>query len=90
MLSALIQTIANLGFDATVVNDAFNQVIATIEAGDTSSIAGLGEIFTNIISIFSGVSAADVSTVISSMIASVVDILSSDSTSSVLSAITGA
>lgn len=90
MLSTLIQTIANLGFDSSVINEAFNQVIATIQNGDTSTLAGLGGIFTNIISIFTGVSAADIATVISSLVSSVIEVLTNDSTASVLSTITGA
>ncbi len=90
MLQALIQTLANLGFDATAINSAFNAVIATIQAGDTKSLEGLSGIATGILSIFTGVSATDISSVIGSLITGVIDVLSSSGASSVLSTITGA
>ncbi len=90
MLNTLIQTIANLGFDSTAITEAFNRVIATINAGDTSSLAGIMDIFTGIVASLTGASAADISAIISSLVTSIVSILSDDATSSVLSTITGA
>lgn len=90
MLSALIQTIANLGFDSQAVTDTFNQIIATIQNGDTTSLEGLTGILSGILSVFTGVGAADISAVISSLVSSVVEVLSSDTTSSLLSTMTGA
>lgn len=90
MLNTLIQTIANLGFDAEAITEAFNRVIETIQMGDTSSLAGIADIFTGILSAFTGVSTADVSAILTSLVSSVVAILSDDATSSVISTITGA
>ncbi len=90
MLSALLQTIANLGFDASAISNAFNAIISTVQAGDTSSLSGIAGIFTGILSVVTGLSAADITTVISSLISSVVEMLSNDSAASVLSTITGA
>ncbi len=90
MLNTLIQTIANLGFDAEAITEAFNRVMETIQMGDTSSLAGIADIFTGILSAFTGVSVADMSAILTSLVSSVVAILSDDATSSVLSTITGA
>lgn len=90
MLSALLQTIANLGFDASAITNAFNSIIATVQGGDTSSLEGLTGIFTGILSVITGLSAADITTVISSLVSSVIELLSNDAASSVLSTITGA
>ena len=90
MLNTLIQTIANLGFDATAITAALTKVIETIQNGDTSSLAGFSDMFTGVLSALTGVGAADISAVITSLVSSVIEILSSDTTSSVLSTITGA
>ena len=90
MLNTLIQTIANLGFDASAITEAFNRVIQTIQNGDTSNMAGIMDIFTGILSGFTGLEAADISAVVSSLVSSIVALLSDDTTNSVLSAITGA
>ena len=90
MLQTLIQTIANLGFDAQAVEATFNEIIATVQAGDMSSLAGIGNVLSGILSIFTGINAGDISVVISSLVSSVVELLSNDATSSVLTTITGA
>lgn len=90
MINTLIQTIANLGFDASAITEAFNKVIETIQAGDTSSLAGIMDVFTGIVAALTGASAADIGAIISSLVSSIVAILSDDATSSVLSTITGA
>lgn len=90
MLNTLIQTIANLGFDAESITTAFNNVIETIRNGDVSSVQGLSDVFTGIIAALTGASAADINAILSSLITSVIAILSDDTTSSVLSTITGA
>lgn len=90
MLSALLQTIANLGFDESAISNSFNAILATIQNGDTGSIDGLSGIFTGIISVITGLNSADISTVISSLVSSVIEMLSSDSAATVLSTITGA
>lgn len=90
MLNTLIQTIANLGFDAEAISAAFNNVLDAIRNGDTSSLDGIAGIFTGIVAALTGASAADVNAVLTSLITSVIAILSDDTTSSVLSTITGA
>lgn len=90
MLNTLIQTIANLGFDASAITEAFNKVIETIQNGDTSSLAGIMDVFTGIVAALTGTSAADIAAIITSLVSSVMEILSNDATSSVLSTITGA
>lgn len=90
MLNTLIQTIANLGFDASAITEAFNKVIETIQNGDTSSLAGIMDVFTGIVAALTGTSAADIAAIITSLVSSVMEILSDDATSSVLSTITGA
>lgn len=90
MLQTLIQTIANLGFDAQAVEATFNEIIATIQTGDMTSFEGIGNVLSGILSIFTGINAGDISVVVSSLVSSVVELLSNDATSSVLSTITGA
>ena len=90
MINTLIQTAANLGFDSEAISAAFNKVLETIRNGDTSSLQGISEMMTGIVSALTGASAADINAVLTSLITSVVAILSDDSTSSVLSTITGA
>lgn len=90
MLNALLQTIANLGLDASAVNAAFNQALAAIRGGDATSLSGLGNMFTGVISAFTGASAADISTVLSTLVMSVIELLGNNTTSAFLSNITGA
>ena len=90
MLDTLIQTIADLGFDSSYISDAFNNVLETIQMGDTSSLSGIMDIFTGIVAALTGISVADISAIISSLVSSVVAILSDDSVNSILSTITGA
>ncbi len=90
MLNTLIQTIANLGFDANAITAAFVKAIEAIQMGDMSSLAGITDMFAGILAAFTGVSSADITAIISSLVSSVIAILSDDATSSVLSTITGA
>lgn len=76
MLAALIQTIANLGFDSTAISAAFNTAIEALKAGDPTTLEGLTGMFAGVFSALSGFSAADISTVISSIISGVADIIS--------------
>ncbi len=41
MLQALLQTLANLGFDAQAVSQAFNNVMSSIKSGNATSVNGL-------------------------------------------------
>ncbi|MBR5410176.1 MAG: hypothetical protein IK104_05845 [Clostridia bacterium] len=90
MLSALLQTIANLGFDAQAVNAAFQSAMDSIENGDTSSLQGLVGIFKGVIAAVTGADAADIGLVLNSLATSVIDLLSNPNSSAVLSTITGA
>ena len=90
MLSALLQTIANLGFDAQAVSNAFNSIVDAVKTGDTSSLQGLVGIFKGIVAAVTGASTADVSLALSSLITSVIEMLSNPNSSTVLSTITGA
>ncbi len=90
MLKTLLQTIANLGFDSNAISSAFNNAVAVIENGDTGSVGGIMDVLTGVLSAFTGASTGDISAVINSLVSSVVALLSDDSTSSVLSTITGA
>ncbi len=90
MLQALLQTIANLGFDAQAVNNSFNNVMNAINTGDTSSLGGIMGIFQGMISAVTGVNANDVSLIAASVLNSVMEMLSNAGNSGVLSTITGA
>lgn len=90
MLNTLIQTIANLGFDADAITSAFVRAIEAIKMGDLSTLSGATDMFAGVISAFTGASSADITAIITSLVSSVVAILSDDATSSVLSTITGA
>jgi len=90
MLQALLQTLANLGFDSQAVNNSFNEVINTIRNGDTGSLDGVFGIFKGVLSVVTGVDAADVGMIITSLITSVIEVLSNVGGSGVLSTITGA
>ena len=37
MLQALLQTLANLGFDSQAINESFNNIMTTIRSGDPGS-----------------------------------------------------
>lgn len=90
MLQALLQTVANLGFDAQAVNTTFNNIMEAIKGGDTSSINGIMGIFKGVVAAFTGMDAADLSLIASSLITSVLEVLTNSGTASMLSTITGA
>ncbi|MBQ7638190.1 MAG: hypothetical protein IJS90_04740 [Clostridia bacterium] len=90
MLQALLQTLANLGFDSQAVNNTFNEVLGTIRGGDTSSLDGLFGVFKGVISVVTGVDSADVSMIIASLLTSVIEVFSKVGDSGVLSTINGA
>ncbi|MCH5197643.1 MAG: hypothetical protein J1E34_01945 [Oscillospiraceae bacterium] len=90
MLQALLQTLANLGFDAQSVNNSFNEVLNTIRGGDTSSLEGIFGVFNNVISVVTGVDSADVSMIIASLVTSIIEVFSNVGGSGILSTITGA
>ncbi|MBQ9507522.1 MAG: hypothetical protein IJR51_10235 [Clostridia bacterium] len=90
MLQALLQTIANLGFDAQAVNTSFNSILDTIKTGDTGSLDGIIGIFKGVLSVVTGMDAAELSLIASSLATSVLGMLSDAGASSVLTTITGA
>ena len=90
MLAALLQTIANLGFDAQSVSQAFNSIMEAVQTGDTGSLEGLVGIFKGILAAVTGANTADISLILSSLATSVVELLSDPNSSAVLSTITGA
>ncbi len=90
MLSALLQTIANLGFDAQAVNNAFQSIMDSIQTGDKSSLTGLVGIFKGILAAITGADAADISLILNSLATSVIGLLSNPNSTSVLTTITGA
>ena len=90
MLQALLQTIANLGFGAQAVNTTFNNILDSIQGGDTSSVSGIMGIFKGVVSAFTGVNSADLSLIASSLVTSVLEVLTNSGTTNMLSTITGA
>ncbi len=90
MLQALLQTIANLGFDSEAINNSFNGIMSAVNGGDTGSLGGLINIFKGIVSAVTGADTGEVSLIASSIITSVLDMLSNAGTSGVLTTITGA
>ncbi len=90
MLSALLQTIANLGLDGGVINRAFNVVLEAVRNGSLSSVGGVGDVFSSVFSLFSGVTAGEAGSLVGALLAGVMEMLSNVNSSSVLSVITGA
>lgn len=89
MLSALLQTIANLGLDGGAINSAFSAVFDAVKAGDLSAVEGVGGLVSGLFSLFTGVSAGEAGSVAGAILMGVVDMLRSVSASSIFSAITG-
>ncbi len=90
MLQALLQTLANLGFDAQAVSQAFNNVMSSVKSGDATSVNGLLGMFKGVLSAFTGMDASEVNVITNTLAASVMEMLSNAGASTVLSTITGA
>lgn len=90
MLQALLQTLANLGFSISNLNESFNIAIETIKNGDRSSLDGLTGIFTGFVSSFTGLSDTDVAAILSSLLTSIFEMLTNGDSVSLISSITGA
>ena len=90
MLSALLQTIANLGLDDGVINAAFNAVLEAVRSGDLSAVRGEGGLFSSAFSLLTGVTAGEAGSVAGALLAGVMQLLSNVNASSVFSVITGA
>lgn len=89
MLSALLQTIANLGFDVSVINRAFNEIFHAISSGHTELLGGLKSLFGGAFSLFPG-GTDGWSSVAAALLNSVIDLLANAGSSSILRTITGA
>ena len=90
MLQALLQTLANLGFDSQAINESFNNIMNTIRSGDPGSLSGIAGMFKGLVSAFTGVDPAQLSLIANSVLTSVLELLSNAGTSGVLSTIAGA
>ena len=90
MLSALLQTIANLGLDGSAINAAFNAVFNAVRAGDLSSVQRAGGLLSGLFSLVNGVSAGEAGSLAGALLVSVMRMLQSVGASSVFSVITGA
>ena len=90
MLQALLQTLANLGFDSQAINDAFNNVINTVKSGDGTSVSGLLGMFKGMLSAFTGIDAGEANVITNTLVASVMELLTNAGASAVFTTITGA
>lgn len=90
MLQALLQTLANLGFSVSNLNESFNVALDTIRNGDKSTLDGVAGIFTGVVSSFTGLSDTDVAAILSSLLTSIFDMLTNGDSASLISSITGA
>ncbi|MBQ6419458.1 MAG: hypothetical protein IJK02_00130 [Clostridia bacterium] len=90
MLDALLQTIANLGFDAQSINQAFNGILAALRSGDLNILDGLSGFFRGFFSMFGGADGQSVSLIIVSLVNSIAEVLANANASSVFSTIIGA
>ena len=76
MLNALIQTVANLGFDASAITKALINVFETIQNGDLSSMQGIGDLFSGLISAVTGISSGDISALFPALLDAITAMLS--------------
>ena len=83
MLSALLQTIANLGLDGGVISNAFDNVLNAVRAGKLKGPSGF-------FSALTGVSGGEAGSLVGALLKSVLRLLSGVTASSVFSSITGA
>lgn len=90
MLDALLQTIANLGFDAESINQAFSGILSTLRSGDLHVLDGISGLFKGVLSMLGGLQGQDLSLLIASLVNSVAQILANVNASSVFSTIIGA
>ena len=90
MLSALLQTVANLGLDGSVINAAFNAVLEAVRGGDLSSVEGAGGLLSGLFSLVNGVTAGEAGSLAAALLIGVLRMLQSVGASSVFSVITGA
>ena len=76
MLNALIQTVANLGFDSSAITKALINVFETIQSGDLSSLQGVADLFTGLISAVTGISAGDIGALLPALLDAITAMLS--------------
>ena len=89
MLAELLQTISNLGFDVSVINRSFNELLHAVSSGRSDVISGLRSLFGGALPFLSDGGGAW-STVAGALFNSVLDLLANAGGSSVLHMITGA
>lgn len=89
MLAELLQTISNLGFDVSVINQTFNEIFSAVSNGQTEVLSELRSMFGGVLPNFSGVNDAW-SSIAGALLNSVLDLLANAGASSVLHMITGA
>lgn len=89
MLSALLQTVANLGLDVSAIDRAFNEIFHAVSSGNTELLGGLKTLFGGAFSLFSG-KTGGTGAVAAALLSSVLDMLANAGASSILRTITGA
>lgn len=90
MFRALLQSMANFGFDLENITAVYNELLATIRGGDFTSLRGVADFFSGVVAAVTGVSDMDVANLFSALVASVIEVLANSDTSRIVSAITGA
>ena len=89
MLSALLQTIANLGFDVSAINRAFNEIFHAVTSGQTELLGDLRNLLGGAFPLLSG-NTAGLSSIAGALLNSILDLLSNAGTSTIIRTITGA
>ena len=78
MLNALIQTAANLGFDSTGISNALSNVLAAIQNGDLSSLQGVLDLFSGVVSAITGIGAEEISVIIPALLEGIIELISTE------------
>ena len=78
MLNALIQTAANLGLDSSAISDALSKVLTTIQNGDLSSLQGIVDTFSGVVSAITGIDAGSISAIIPAILESVLELIANE------------
>lgn len=78
MLNALIQTAANLGLDSTAISDALSRVFTTIQNGDLTSLQGIVDTFSGVVSAITGIDAGSISAVIPAILESIIELIANE------------
>ena len=78
MLNALIQTAANLGFDSTGISNALSNVLAAIQNGDLSSLQGVLDLFSGVVSAITGIGAEEISVIIPALLEGIIELIATE------------